>query len=106
MPKSLYARMPAARNTTVVEAACLRDLSADYWRVIAYRGFDDDQWLYVEGLAVDAFENLRHLNMFILTQRREDERFQFVLLAKVARDMDEAWPGVLRNALNKVRGKP
>ena len=103
MSKSLYAPMRAVPNTTVVEALHLRDLSAEHWRVIAYRGFDHDEWSYADTFEVEAYKILRHLEMFVLTQRREEE--QFVLLAKVSRDLEQAWPAVLKNALNKARGR-
>lgn len=103
MSKSLYAPMRAVLNTTVVEALSLNDLSAEHWRVIAYRGFDHDSWSYAAEFEVEAYETLRHIGVFVLTQRREDE--QFVLLAKVSRDHERAWPAVLKNELNKVRRK-
>lgn len=104
MSKSLWAPMRMVLNTTVVEALSLRDLSAEGWRVIAYRGFDHDDWSYAATFEVEAYKTLRHLGMFVLTQRREEE--QFVLLAKVANASERAWPGALKNELNKVRRKP
>lgn len=103
MYKSLWAPMRMVLNTTVVEALNVSDLSAERWHVIAYRGFDHDEWSYADTFEVEAYKTLRHMNMFVLTQRREEE--QFVLLCKVASAQERAWPGVLKNELNKVRSK-
>lgn len=103
MSKSLWAPMCMVLNTTVVEALSLNDLSAEHWRVIGYRGFDHDEWSYADTFQVEAYKTLRHLGMFVLTQRREAE--QFVLLAKVANAHERAWPGVLKSEINKIRRK-
>lgn len=105
MLKSLWAPMRAIKNTTVVNATSLADLSAEHWRVIGHRPFDCDVWFYASGIEVEAFEALRHIGMFVLTQRREDEDGFFVLLAKVANAHERAWPAVLKAELNKVRRK-
>lgn len=100
--------MCMVKNTTVVEALSLRDLSPEHWRVIAYRGFDHDDWSYASTFEVEAYKILRHMNMFVLTQRRdifEDGGGQFALLVKVSRDVEQAWPKVLKNELNKIKVK-
>lgn len=103
--------MRMIKNTTVVEAATLRDLNADQWRIIATRGYNAEYWNYLHSIEIEAFKALRHMNMLVLTQRRDDEREGFgcvgvfVLLAKVASAHERAWPAVLKSELNKIERK-